>query len=136
MKYFIYDESDEELAVISVDSGGSYNIEFKDKQFESFLNSKISEGIEVFDEKHEENVHLATTKVISKDDDRGGYAILDFLGYNGYRVSKDAESIKKEIETILAAFPEDDLRKELMETLPSLNYLEATFLLGELKSKK
>lgn len=135
MKYFIYNKLNKELAVVDIGDEGSYNIEFKDGAFESFLSSKISEGIKVFDEKSEGNVYFAVAKVVSKEDGVSGYAILDFLRYNGYIVSKDTEGIKKEIETILVSFPEDDSKKEILETLPKLNYLEATLLLRELKSK-
>lgn len=135
MKFYIQDTNNKELASISVNEGGSYSIDFKDKRFEFFLNSKISEGIKVFDEKHEGDVFVATTKTISEEDKNLGYAILDFLRYNGYIVNTDTENLKKKIETILASFPEDDSRKEILDTLPKLNYLEATFLLGELKNK-
>ena len=136
MKYYVYDKLDKEFAVIEVDDEGFYGAEFKDSAFESFLNSKISEGIKVFDEKHEEDAFIAVTKTVSKDDKNAGYAILEFLRYNGYEVRKDADGLKIEIEAILSGFPEDDSKKDILSTLPDLNYLETTLLLRELKNQK
>lgn len=135
MKYYIYNKSNKELAVINVDDKGFYDVEFRDKEFESFLNLKIAEGIKVFDEKYEENSFLVVTKTVSKDDKNIGHAILEFLRYNGYVVSKDTKDIKKEIEIILTSFPNNDSKKEMLEMLPNLTYLEATLLVRELQAK-
>jgi len=136
MKYYIYDKLGKELAIIEIDDKGFYKVEFKDSAFESFLNFNISEGIKVFDEKREQDVFLATTRIVSKDDKNNGYAILDFLRYNEYEIRKDTDSLKREIKAILSGFPEDDSKKDILSTLPDLNYLETTFLLRELKNQK
>lgn len=133
MKYHIYDKSNKELAVVNVDNKGLYDIEFKDSQFESFLNSKISEGIKVFDEKHEEDVFMATKKIVSRKDKNIGYAILEFLRYNEYEVKKDTNDLKEKAGAILSDLPEDDSKREILAMLPSLTYLETALLLRELK---
>ncbi len=133
MKYHIYDTQNKELAGMDIDDKGFYGIEFKDNQFKLFLNSKIAEGVKVFDEQHKGDVSAAMTKTVSKDDKNIGYAILEFLRYSGYAVNRDTAELKNEIETILASFPEGDPRKEIQNMLPKLDYLETTLLLRELK---
>ncbi len=135
MKYFVYDKFDKELATIEVDENGVYDVQFKDDSFESFLNLKISEGIEVFNEKEKNGNFVIEKMKVLGGGKNIGYAILDFLRYNGYVVKIDAQEVKKEAESILLGLPDDEHKKEIFEMLPNLNYLEATLLLKELKNK-
>lgn len=113
-----------------------FNIKYLDREFEKFLESEIEKGISALQDVYNKDsrVFVMSKQEVKTEDELFGFAVIDFLRMNGFKVGADEPKIDEDVKSILKEFPDDNKdKKELLDKLSRMTYLEKTLLLKELK---
>lgn len=135
MKYQIKNNENQLLAEIEVGES-VFNVEYFDGEFKSFLENEIEKGIfatkDVFDKSSK--AFVMSKQEVKKEEALFGFAVIELVRVNGFKVGEEEPKINQNVKSVLKEFSDDNEdKKELLNKLPSMTYLEKTLLLRELR---
>lgn len=115
---------------------GIFSVNYFDEEFRKFLEIELERGVSMIEDVYDKDskTFMMTKQEVGKNDPMLGFAVLDFLRLNGFKISLGGKEIDNNVRSILDEFSDDNEdKKDLLNKFPQMSYLEKSLLLRELK---
>ena len=110
-----------------------------DRELAAFVKQSLERGITRSKDIRKGTAQVIVEEPISSDNQLFPLAFIEWLSSHGYDVTVRHPEVDQEIEKLLGNIPDTpdthELKDKIRAELPSMNYLEKTFILEKLKEK-
>lgn len=137
MLFRILNNKKEFVATLDIIPNSIIFAEGSNKELSFLISKLINEGAPVRGDIIENGVYTTIEIVVKPQDPSFPYAVRDYLTDLGYDVTEKYPEVEKEIEKLLADFPNDNEDKiDILRRLSEMSYLEMTAILEGLEKLK
>lgn len=115
----------------------SHNVErTSDKSFSGLIDRAFRSGIDRLRDIVHDGAHSVVREPVKPNEPGFALALIEWLRRRGFEVRIRHPEVDKEIRSILANLPNDQpLKGKILNELPTMSYLEKTFILTKLQEK-
>lgn len=105
-----------------------------DEALQSFVSSSLKSGITRLCDIHTDSQSTIVEERIDQSDTNFPLAFIQWLQRHGYNVELQHPEADERIRKLTDALPKgNELREKILQTLPTMSYLEKTFILKKLE---
>lgn len=126
---------DEQLGVVFIDTDNAITYsDLASEIIKDVIALALREGVPSHAAEYKDNSHMIIEKTITPAHPLFPLALVRFLEEKGFHVDRRYPDVEAEITKLLNIFPDlDKNKKEILEKLDTMSYLEQSAILEELK---